>query len=702
MNFVSITTLSMLTYHLLMFQCAYCHGVTNILPWLITISCQHHEDPERAPYPVSINSSDTLKTIWSNFNCNAGFQHPSTKQPSPAQVPVPVECAPRVTDCPAGCQHNVLSARCAKSKQLLVSSVHTKVVFRNTFCALCNGAYPQYLQCGVPMPIPVTTTYRETDSIGYFIALLTLQSSPSRGVYIDEETTPCVQGNSRHSRDRKCRSSSPCPQGFVQEEGICVIHNENVIINVTIVSTVKAINEEDNDAFVDFIASEKYAQNLNKLISEIQHEHSLHTHVAPTADVVISKTSPRITQIKVISYADLYMHDQTDPAAFINQFVANLMGVVNTDLLSYIGETKSRIISLRTISKGHDVTSWSIGGDHCQWQNHDQNEVVIFNDRVDILASNLKYSKYKIHPREPKVIVCVNTTTPVQRLLSSTDVTSTLLYYVIITVFLASLSLLVLRIGLIIFLCRFNQAKSWPYLSVTQRHLAASIVITHMVFLVTNLIDISNIHDACVVLSGIRHCTLLVALTSLCHMINQIRVAKDYKSDVNVGQSGWATFVIVWGIPIVFSTALISLSYFGHIDRSVNSIFTFSFCWFTDSKYIWTLLVVPFITLAVILLILTILARRNLNRLKKKRAELETSEYNLKFDFVVICNFVFLVILSRSMVLWSLFHRSVIGWTIFSLLEACQGVYLFVTSLCRKPDHRCCASGNFNTTSRTM
>ena len=375
-----------------------------------------------------------------------------------------------------------------------------------------NGEPVQFLQCNAPMSLSgmflVEVDFVEGDD--HFIVPLKLQFSASRGVFLDEERSHCPPTYGRqNSRDRNCHSFASCPNGYVMEEGVCVIHNENVIINVTIVSTIKAIDKQDNNIFFDFITELRYSRNLNALVQEMSREDAMHTHYSPSLNVFVTKTYPRITQVKVIVYADIYMQDETDHAKFINRFVNELMSLINTDLLSYIGESVSQIISLRTSSKGHDVTAWSIATDHCQWKNYDNRDVIIFNDRVEIVQLNQQYSHYKVHSRLPKIVVCVNTTTSAKQLLSSTDVTSMLLYYISITVFMISLSLLVLRIGWMIFLCRLSQVRSWPYMNNTKKQLAASIVVIHLVFLVTHFIDISHIHDACVILSAVRHGALL-------------------------------------------------------------------------------------------------------------------------------------------------------------------------------------------------
>ena len=60
-----------------------------------------------------------------------------------------------------------------------------------------------------------------------------------------------------------------------------------------------------------------------------------------------------------------------------------------------------------------------------------------------------------------------------------------------------------------------------------------------------------------------------MTLTSLCHMVNELRIANDYRY---VGQVGWITFITVWGIPAALSGPLMFVNYYGQIDHAGHSI----------------------------------------------------------------------------------------------------------------------------------
>ncbi|XP_033640926.1 uncharacterized protein LOC117301141 [Asterias rubens] len=190
--------------------CVLCHSLqlSSVMSWDIKISAAVLQDWKADNYSVSM-----IEILKSSPNLDR-------TQPNIQFVPTDLSsraCLPNIIDaCPVGYDNQFVIGQCKSYMNAAVNPL-TKVIYRNWYCALCNG--------GIDPQINICNSFRLLPSLLFttpLTAVIDFRESESLHSYFGEEfQTACEEGEFLDPFSLRCRVLQ-CPLGFGYEDGVCL------------------------------------------------------------------------------------------------------------------------------------------------------------------------------------------------------------------------------------------------------------------------------------------------------------------------------------------------------------------------------------------------------------------------------------------------------------------------------------------------
>ncbi len=653
--------------HYISAQCALCNGATEVSLWDVQLECSpsfgsYATGPDggaRGPEVSTITSLGSLKEILDSGQSCSFLYAPS----GPPRVCPTSFISDILAICPSTCRNQRLVSLCESRGQALVFSLSEdpKIAYRNKFCALCHGQtkatcdYPTIVLAGRPGPP------------GFPSVSLTLvfDFDPRRGVTVGEHP-PAPECNPR--------------EVYVPAENICrltvipEISNMTAVVKGTLATTttprmtpvipgnVMTIEENVQDAIVTVL--------------EIFNVDHASVHSQTEIELFDNQYSSR-TYFQCKCVFNLTKWDSSE--TFVNRLeravAEKLREVIVDHLIQQNIRVNSATVELQSELDINAAILVSSNQQDCTWLVYRHNETSQENNSVVVIATQRVYLPGMYQLTDTAVIVCE--TDLGSETETDSDWTLDLITFICVGI---SIICLVIRICLQSCINAFQNRPGRLHLQ-----LAIALLIAFVMLIVGSfLADWSEACTTAAVVVGYGFLAAFVWMNVIAldtYLIFRPSAAFYRASRVEADRSLVVHLIAGWGIPALLVTIPLVVNFVGNIDSRFDPDFGGSRCWYTQRYAMLVFFGAPVMISLLFNAIVYVLTVISLRRAFKSSSIATTASDH---HFAVYVRLFILMGITWVLGILSAFTDSVVIDIIFVVLNALQGLFLFISFVCSK------------------
>ena len=664
--------------HFLNAHCAWCNRASHIHPWPARLKCYTTSMPVPIPRfpipelsststasPAQVRSVKELEAVMSRRRCSIVYTVPPDGRTDCKDM------SKIIDTCSPSCDNPELKIKCDTP---VFDPVYVGLtLYKNQYCALCNFLELHQYKCGLlPVEFEPPRLGKDSNILSSFSLEILFNFHPSEGLRIGE-TPECAQGEIYLSEEGICRQKT-CPPGYILVNGSCLayIMNNTMSIYLTV---------NDSDVFSK-VAS--YFDNTTWLEGTILKAlHNDASREMPHAETLFHLQN--IFQDQAMINITLFVSQRFDTNS--SGFLAHSLdaekqittSVVNSRILR---ELSALEVNLAEISLEIEGLNMFIPPDKktCVWVIYAKGDYFI--DRENSLQVNqtgVLFSEKDYEVLESQnAIVCVQE--------KNTD----LVHSMISSPILGLISLICLSLSILCLLVRLVMQFMIPYFQTKtgklQFHQALSLCLAYVSIIVSGSLSSHGGELICKVSGICMYAAWLAAFNWMTVMsLDSFLVfqpSASFKKSSTKPKIKISYLLYGWGLPAVITAVVISMDYVDIPDQ-FKPTFGQRICWFNQSYamlvYFATIVALSILTVVLLFLLTSCFLCKTLRESKN----VSSSTRKKRQQFLIYIRLALLMGTSWSFGILASFVQAEIMWFIFVVLNALQGVALFIAFVCR-------------------
>ena len=636
-------------------ECALCNKVQKASPWNASVDCKRkHYD---------ITSVDILNQLLGSGACTLllfgppmGFDQRSCIEP-------------RFTKC-QGCANQALVKKCQGGTQSFTSgSMYT---YKNYYCALCSGGsfHGPPVQCGVvgntlggstKIESGPTTFGGSLSIIFDFNPKKGLQVGGSQGLSCPPGEVPIPGGG--------CRERT-CPKGQRLEGSTCI----PLVFKETITATVLFNKTQDASYILQYIEDPKnnWEKDMEQNIQSVDDPN----YSISSAEVDVNENDPSSFNVTALVTVSL-MKNGTFNDTSRHNMVMGIRGKIIVNINELLGQFNIENDNVRMVFDNQSLIlpKWKT---ECNWVFYQQHEYELDGTDLTLIKSKTTYSEanYKIYGDQ--ALVCVSLGTRI----AYPEYSKPLEIVAMICTILSILCLLT-RIGLQFIFPYFSS-----FAGRLQFHLCLALCLAYIFMLIGGALKDTSPRAPCYVVGVLTYAAFLAAFGWMtAAAINTWIVFRPSSSFIKAddkSQSLVSYAILGWVFPIVLSVMVIGID-FTTIDPRYKPSFADPLCWISQKYALIVFFMVPILCSVVINFIMFVLIACVLRKTFKEAVTTTGNSPNQRQHLAVYVRLFILMGVSWSLGFIAAFSGLLPIWIIFVILNASQGVFIFISFVCRRP-----------------
>ena len=524
-------------------------------------------------------------------------------------------------------------------------------------------------------PIDVRQSHRfgRTCAAGFTVLF---DFNPANGLRVGEEAGSCPPNHALVESDQTCRLVA-CPEDQRLLNDSCVPNQINATLVIILMfndttgsSRVLAFFVNGSAMQMEFVGyMENGVQDILNGVSSSKDRVDLDLLPTPEGDYQLNLTA-------VLRFS-FDANSTFDPHGDLGPFRSNVSSVVNARLINLLRMLNVDITSVE-ISIGGDLTFQRLGTIKCKWVVYSPEDYRLSNGTLQILGTGRKYGseRYRVVDNGP-TLVCVDITEENRVLLTITPVLGIISFVCII------LSIICLLVRIVAqFLLPFFKS----FAGKLQFHLCLALCLAFLCLLIGGVVaNFRPYSIGCVTMAVLMFWTFLAAFTWMAILALDsffvFRPSSSLRRRGGRSKSLAISIIFGWGIPALIAAVVLGID-FSSIDSHFRPHFGERICWFNERYALLIYFCSPVAVCSIVTLVLFIIT---LVHLKRTLASAPKPASNQERHSVSIYLRLF-VLMGVSWIFG--FVAAFVGhdalWIVFIILNALQGVFIFISFMCKK------------------
>lgn len=648
------------------FQCAKCNGVQNIIFWTPQLACDIAKFPEQNPSFV-IQSQEDLRLYLPK--CAVNYMVPKDVEPRYA-------CQPIQRKCPMSCKNKALVDKCEKSfvADYVTGSLHSR--YDNYYCAVCNGEELSTLKCP---EIRKFLTAGAGRGVAQFSLSLLFDFDPSDGLVVGQyqRRAPCPRYQARVGRTGKCRQVT-CPQNERFVDGDCLSRN----LTVTFISAAIFFNKsEDVETAIEWFTLGSFSQLIERRLNmNIQHHLGLNTSDNKEVELEVVQNISRvgIHEVNLTMNAILKFGPNStfNHGSDIQAVTANISDFANDEIILGLQRLALDLALVEIVIDGK-LTFEQVSLNDCTWFLFQTGEFNVTNSTLTIRSTSNIYSREQYRLIEHTALVCVRNE---EMTGLDLDISPAL---GIVTIVFMSLSIILLLVRIVLqFKIRYYQS----FAAKLQFNLCLSLCLAFITLLLGGVVALYNVSPLCITFGVLMYWFFMAAFFWMTAIAVDtwlvFRPSSQFVKVEDKGKSLSRYAVPCWLFSAIIASIVIGLDY-SNIDMKFQAKFGANLCWFNQRYALLIYLGIPVAVTMLLTLVLFILIvvhlRRTIQSSIRPSGDKESHQVSIYLRLFALMGVSWII----GFVAAFADHDSI--WFVFIILNASQGILIFISFVIRRP-----------------
>ena len=646
--------------HFINAECAICNGVKRGVPWNVTLDCNSDFNT------TEVSTSGGLRDAIQSGVCSVFY--PITQ----ADFKPRQSCDDEGRNtCPKSCQNRELVQKCLSYEQTFTTSLSWN--YRNYYCALCSHEKESDLNCSNIRK----RGFNDGEKFRPFSLTVLFDFNPSNGLRVGVKARPCPPNHALVASDQTCRLVG-CPEDQRLLNNSCVQSQ----INATLLVVVTFDDVSDSRRVLSFLANGSVLQV--EFVDDMENGfRDILTGVSSSKDRVdlALLTTPEGDYQMNLTVLLRFMFDANstfDPHGDLEAFKSNLSVLTNARLISLLEGLSIDITSVE-IRVEDELTFHRLETLACTWVVYSTEDYRLSNGTLEIVGTDLKYGteRYRVVDSGP-TLVCVDINEGNGVLLTITPVLG------IISIVCITLSIICLLVRIV---AQFLLPFFHSFAGTLQFHLCLALCAAFLCLLIGGAV--ANIRPnsvGCFIMAVFIYWTFLAAFTWMAVLaLDSFLVFRPSASPTRPRDTGSKSLVISiifgWGMPALVSIVVLGID-FSSIDSHFRPHFGKRICWFNERYALLIYFSSPVAVCSVVTLVLFGFTVVNLKRAFASSPKPANNKE--RHRVYVYLRLFFLMGVSWIFGFIAAFIGHTAFWIIFIILNALQGVLIFVSFFLKK------------------